>query len=133
MGRNLIYNTEMIQLATQEAAATTTKNTSAIDMKGYDGVVVIGRFKTASTSRAVNMAQSTASGGTYTDLAGTEQRNVTDFRIDVYRPRERFLRAEYHRDSIAFGDTWAIQYKSRVRSSSTQQFEFHASPTEGTA
>jgi len=133
MPRNLIYNTEIVALATTEAAATTTKNTSAVDMQNWDGCVFLGRFKTAATGTYVNIAQSTASGGTYSDLASTAQRNVTNWRIDVYQPRERYLRVEAHRGSVAMGDVWAIKYAQRVNSSSTQAFEFHASPTEGTA
>lgn len=130
---NQIYRTEIINVATTQAAATTTQTTTAVDMQGYDGVVFLGRFAAAATTNSANVAQATATGGTFADLAGTAQRNVTDFRIDIYRPEERYVRLEYHRASVALGDTWAIQYAGRNLSSSTQTFEFHATPTEGTA
>jgi len=130
---NLGSNAKFIHILANQAAATTTQNSAAVDMQGWDGVVFLGRIATAATTNAVNLAQSTASGGTFSDLAGSEQRNVTDYRIDVYRPRERYLRTETHRGSVALGSQWAIQYRGRSLASATAQYEFHASPTEGTA
>lgn len=129
MADNLIYQTEITQLATQEAASTATANTSTLDMQDYDGVVFLGRYKTAATGNRVRVQMATATGGTFTLLATTEQNNITDFRVDIYRPTERYLRLKYTRGSVAFGDTWAIQYQGRNLSSSTQTFGFHASPT----
>lgn len=132
---NLLYRTEQLQVLANQAAATTTQNSAAIDMQGWDGVMILGSFATVhATTKYVNVAQSTASGGTYSDLAGTAQRGVTQFRYDIYRPRERFLRVEYHRASGALGTTWAIKYGARRHSTtSTQVSEIHLSPTEGTA
>ena len=131
---SLIRTHKILNIATTRAAATTTQNTSAVDMQGFDAVTFFGRWKTAATTSNVNVAQSTASGGTYTDLTGTKVLNKTHWRIEVYRPRERFLRVEYHRGSAAFGDTWAVLSQPRRGTTITANVgEFHASPTEGTA
>jgi len=132
---SLINRTRMVHVLANQAAATTTQNSSAVDMQGWDGVVFVGRFATVhATTKYVNIAQSTASGGTFSDLAGTAVRGKTDFRIDVWKPRERYLRAEYHRASGVLGSTWAIQYNGRrLPATATDAFEIHNSPTEGTA
>lgn len=132
---NLSRRTKMVHILANQAAATTTQNTSAVDMQGFDGVVFIGRFATVhATSKSFNVAQSTASGGTFSDLAGTAIRGKTDFRVDVYRPRERYLRGEYHRASGALGSSWAILYSGRrLSTTATETLEVHLSPTEGTA
>ena len=122
---NLIYRTEAVHLATQVAAATTTKNTAALDMQNYDGVVFLGRVKTAmATTKSVNIAQASATGGTFVDISNAVVRACTNWRIDVNRPAKRYLRVETHRSSVALGDIWAIQYSARQLSSSTQTFAF---------
>ncbi len=131
-----IQSHKMLHVLANVAAATTTQNTVAVDMQGWDGVVFLGRIASAmaTTLGGVNVAQSTASGGTFTDLQGTGIRGGTDFRIDIWRPRERYLRAEYHRDSTALGNTWAILYNGRRLTTITDNIgEIHLSPTEGTA
>ena len=134
MAENVIYNQKIINIATTVGAATATVNTSAVDTQGWDGVCFIGRWAAAATTSSIKAANSTASGGTYTDLVGTKILNKTHWRLDIYRPRERFNRIEYHRGSAAFGDTWAILYNGRANVPATDNVgEFHASPTEGTA
>lgn len=126
-------NTEIIQVATAEPQATATKSLGPVDMQGWDGVVFLGRYKSAATSNRVRLQVATATDGSYTILATTEVNNVTDFRLDVYRPTERYLQLRYSRGTggtgVVFGDTWAIQYNGRNLASSTQQITFRASPT----
>lgn len=135
MASNILSRSRATRIHANIAAATTTQNSSAIDMQGWDGVLIVGDFASAmATGKSVNLAQSTASGGTFLDLAGSAQRAVTNFRFDVYRPRQRFMRVEYHRSSVALGTTWAIQYGGRrLSSSATDDSLFLASPTQGTA
>lgn len=132
---NLLYRTKQLHILANVAAATTTQNSTAIDMQGWEGVLIVGRIASAmATTKSVNLAGSTASGGTFVDLAGTAQRETTDFRYDLYRPLKRFVRVEYHRSSVALGSTWAILYGGRrLSSSATETSEFHASPTDGSA
>jgi DNA-binding transcriptional regulator LsrR (DeoR family) len=129
---NLVYRTEIINLATTEAAATTTQNTTPVDMQNFDGVLFCGRIKTAGAANYVSAQMATATGGTYTNIVGTKQASVTNWRMDIYKPRERYVRIKTSRGSVALGDVWAIKYAQRINSSSTQAFEFFLSPASGT-
>ena len=132
--QTLIQNTKILNIATTRAAATTTQQHGPVDMSGWDSVCFMGRFKTANANNKVNAAQSTASGGTFSALAGTSVGNKTHWRLDIHRPRERWLKLVVHRGSVAYGDVWAILYNGRRLTTITDNVgEFHASPTEGTA
>ncbi len=127
---NLGTRSKMIHVLANQTAATTTQNSAAVDMQGWDSVVFIGQYATVhATTVGVNIAQSTASGGTYVDCAGTTRRGVTDWRIEVNKPLKRYLRAEIHRVSGVLGSTWAIQYNGRALGTPTDSYVLVNSPT----
>ena len=137
MANNLVYRTKALNVATTEGSAGTAVNSSFVDLQGYDGAIFIGRIATSNSGNFANLAQATATSASPNDLAGTRTSTggVTDFRIDVYRPEERYVRLEYDRSgtSTALGDTWAILYGAKEPGTPTADHEFHATPTEGTA
>lgn len=112
---NLSKNVKVTLVAAGAVSAGTAINSTAVDMSGFEGVIFVGSFATANAGNTANAAQSSTSGGSYADLAGTEIApggNGDSFLIDVYRPTDRFVRCEIDRsgaDTIT-GDVYAIQY-----------------------
>lgn len=139
--RNLLKNAKLTMVLAGAATGTSAQNTAAVDMAGYEGVVFFGSFATANAGNYANLAQSTASGGTYNDLEGTKVTpgdNGDSWAIDVYRPTKRFVRAETVRAgaTTVTGDVYALQYGARkppVTHGATIDSETHVSPDEGTA
>lgn len=122
---NLIFRTEMVNIATARGAATSTVNSAVVDMQGHESVCFLGRFATVhATTEGAQVVQASATGAAFTAITGAVARAVTNYRIDVHKPVKRFLKVKTSRQSGALGDQWAIQYGSRVRSSSTQSFVF---------
>ena len=134
MPNNPIYNCKIINTASTRAAATTDVDATFVDTQGWDGVVFLGRIASAATTNQMHAAMATATGGSVTELAGTAVRNKTHVRLDVYRPRQRYVRQEFERASVALGDSWAILYNGRdgAVAATDNVGEFHASPTGGT-
>lgn len=138
MNPTLLNEVKVTVVKTTQASAGTAVNTDSVDMTGYDGVVFVGALATANAGNSVNVAQS-SDNSTFADLEGTAQVPGTNgdlVAIDVFRPTDRYVRAEIVR---AGADTvtetfFAIQYRGRkapVTSIATQ--ETHVSPDEGTA
>ena len=138
---NLSAHTKLTLVKVGLATGTTAVNSDAIDMEGFEGVMFFGTLTTANAGNSANIAQATTSGGTYADLAGTKivpGDNGDSFMIDVYRPRERFVRCELDRSGATpiTGDIYALQYGAAVKPTShgaTIDAELHVSPAEGTA
>lgn len=127
---NLIYRSEIINIATSRGAATSTVNSSIVDTAGYDSATFIGRFATAhATTEGAQVMQATATGASFAAANGAVARAVTDYRIEVTKPRKRYLRVRTSRQSGALGDQWVILSNSRVHSSSTRSFTYANSPT----
>ena len=122
------------------ATGTTTITGSALDMSGYDGALFTIRLGSPATNNNIRISQCDTSGGTYADLEGTLVGNhATDnpLVIDVYRPREQFLKYVVTRGTTTTIDIVHIaQYNSRSRPvtqpSGTQTEKFY-NPAEGTA
>lgn len=138
----LSNHVKLTKVADHTAAGTTAVNSTGIDMAGYEGVLFITSFGTAATDNTVNAAQGDTLGGTYDDLAATSVASGTsdeDVWVDVYRPRDRFVRLEAARGtSSTLESIWAIQYGARKQPqdntiSGTIIGEAHVSPAEGTA
>lgn len=112
---NLSKNVKVTKVAAAATSAGTAIDSTAVDMSGFEGVIFVGSIATANAGNTANAAQATTSGGSYADLAGSEVApgdNGDSFLIDVYRPRERFVRCEIDRSGAnsATGDIYAIQY-----------------------
>lgn len=133
---------EITKVADHTAAGTTAVDSTGVDMAGWDGVLFITSFGTAASGNTVKAAQS-ADDSTYDDLTGTSVTSGTsdeDVWIDVYRPRDRYVRLSAARGtSSTLESIWAIRYmggrklpRSNVLSG-TIIGERHVSPAEGTA
>ena len=134
MPNNPIYDYKIISTASTEGAATTDIDATFVDTQGWDGVLFLGRIASAATTNQMHAAMATATGGSVTEMAGTAVRNKTHMRLDVYRPRQRYVRQEYERASVALGDSWAILYNGRNGAVAAPHNvgESHARPTGGT-
>ena len=102
------------------AAGTTTVTGSTIDMQGYEGVLFIAKFGTAATDNTLKAAQGAASDmSDAADLLGTSVGvGASDELVwlDIYRPRERYVRALALRGtSTTLDSLWAIQYGARSK------------------
>lgn len=119
---------------------------AVLDMKGWDGVLMIVQFAAIANggTNSIKAQQGTLSNGTdMADLAGTKQVITDDLDstiayIDVYQPREQYVRVYVDKDtSNACAETVTyLQYKGQfgpaVQGTSVIG-EQHASPAEGTA
>lgn len=112
---NLSKDVKVTLVAAGATSAGTAINSTAVDMSGFEGVIFIGSIATANAGNTALAAQATTSGGSYADLAGTTVApgdSGDSFLIDVYRPRERYVRCEIDRSgtNTVTGDIYAIQY-----------------------
>lgn len=124
--QNLLNNIKLDYVAAAVTAASNTDNDSAIvDTQGFDGVIFLTTItdsvatgvatmtieqNTANSSSgmaALSGAVATATSGSNDDLNGQM------LAVDVYRPRERYLRANRvsATANIAYGECIAILYK----------------------
>ena len=136
-----LLNAVRVQLAVAGAAAGTSDVTGAtIDMSGFEGVVFVGTIAAHAANNFIQVEQDTASGmGTAAALEGTKVlagTNGNAVAVDVYRPRERYVRAVIKRGtSTATGDVYALLYGAHVQPvthGTTVVAETHQSPAEGT-
>ncbi len=133
-----------VKVSMIEAGATTAGSelvSDSIDMKGFEGCFFVGRFATVNATNTAKVTQSAVTGSGHSDLLGTALSPGDDddsFLIDVYRPRERFLRLVITRsgaDTVT-GDVYAIQYGPKAKPTThaaTIDAELHVSPAEGVA
>ena len=122
------------------ATGTTTIDGAALDMAGYEGALFIVRLGSPATNNNLRVRQCDTSGGTYADLQGTLVGNhATDnpLVVDVFRPREQFLKYQVTRGTTSTIDIVTIvQYGSSSRpvsQPSGTQIESWNEPPEGTA
>lgn len=123
------------------ATNTTTITGAALDMAGFDGALFIVRLGSPATNNNLRIQQCDTSGGSYADLAGTLVGNHatdTPLIVDVFRPREQFLKYQVTRGTTTTIDiVTIIQYKARGVQPTTQpsgtQAEKYVAPAEGTA
>ena len=123
-------------------AGTGTTNGTETDMANWDGVMFVGgALGTANAGNYFKLQQDTVTGmGAAADLEGskiTPSTNDYAIKVDLYRPRERFVRIVAVRGaSTTLGDVYAIQYGGRKQPASDAtgiESETHVSPAEGTA
>lgn len=146
---NLSKSVKITQAITPTAgvAGTDDINGATLDMQGYEGVLVVVTFGaiTAGAATSIKMQQDTDSAmGTAADLEGTVQ-TVADsddgdiFYIDLYKPKERYVRLVVDRatQNAVVASAEYIQYGQRESPTpahgSTVNGETHVSPAEGTA
>jgi hypothetical protein len=119
------YLTDFVKITKVQdhtTAGTSTVNSDALDMTGYDGVLFFTSFGTANANNTVNLAVSATSGGSYSDLTGTSVSSGAsdeDVWIDatggVADATKPFIRLTALRGtSSTLESIWAIQYKARA-------------------
>lgn len=134
---------KLTKVADHSAAGVTDVTSAEVDMAGYEGVLFISSFGTAAANNTIKAQQDTVTGmASAADLLGTSVASGTsdeDVWLDIYRPRERFVRVVAARGtSSTLESIWAIQYGGRKQpvdntTSGTIIGEAHTSPAEGTA
>lgn len=147
---NLSKMTKITRHNNAVAAGTTDITpSSGIDMQNFEGCLFIVPFGpiTAGAATSIKVQQSSDDGSsdTYADLAGTSVTVEDDddnqvFWVDVYRPRERYLKLIVDRgtQNAVVDGIIAIQYGPKNLPTTHDATtvgggELHASPAEGTA
>lgn len=140
---NLSKNCKVILIEAAAGSAGTELLSDAVDTQGFDGCMFVGSIATANAGNYAKVQQSSDDGSTdtYADLTGTKLvtgDNGDSFLIDIYRPRERYLKLSIIRAgaNTATGDVYAILYHAKdmpTSHGSTIDSEVHVSPAEGTA
>jgi hypothetical protein len=129
------------------ASANADREGAVVDMQGWDGVLIVATLGTiaAGAVTAIKAQQGAASAmGDAADLAGTSVAIADDDDgkvkfIDVYQPRERYVRAVVDKDATnACAETVTyIQYRGKILPTAAHGTgvvgEAHLSPAEGTA
>ena len=140
---NLSSRTKWIKVQNHTAAGTSAVTSDEVDTAGYDGVMFVTSFGTAASDNTLKAQQDTATGmASAADLEGTSVTSGSsdeDVWIDVYRPRERYVRVVAARGtSSTLESIWAVLYDPRsmpVDNTTTGTIvgELHQEPAEGTA
>lgn len=146
LSKNVLISTAITPTA--GGAASAVVYGSICDMANYEGVLMVARFGEITTGAvtSVKAQQDTAAGGgTMADLEGTSQTVADDddnqiFVIDLYRPKERYVRLAVPRatQNAVVAEAHYVQYGPRelpVSNNVTDLVtcETHISPAEGTA
>lgn len=142
-------NTKITRVMNAVAAGTTDQTSSIIDMNGFEGVRFIALFGTLTATQVTSMkAQQGAAAamGDAADLAGSSVGPLADadsnemLILDVYRPRERYVRVVIDRGTAnaVIDGVIAEQYGPRTEppvqdATTVSASETHQSPAEGTA
>lgn len=138
-----------ITSALDHAEGTADREGAVLDMEGYEGVLMVVKFGDIATgaTTSIKAQQDTDSGfgDDPQDLAGTGISVADDddnqiFVIDVYRPRERYVRVVVDKDASNNAEemAWYIQYGAAKKPvdnnvADAVTTETHVSPAEGTA
>lgn len=148
MGNSVL--SEVVKISTaikpsEGVAGATDLNGAILDMAGFDGVLMEATFGAivSGAATSVKVQQDTDSAmGAAADLAGTSQ-TVADtdddktFYIDLYRPKERYVRLVVKRATQnATVSARYVQYRARTEKTTHAadiSGEIHLSPAEGTA
>lgn len=128
------------------ASGTADRNGATLDMKGWDGVLMIATFATIAVGAvtSIKAQQGAASNlSDAADLAGSSQTVAADDDdeikyIDLYQPRERYVRLVVDKDAAnaCAESVMYVQYKGKLLPSTHAtgvEGEAHLSPAEGTA
>ncbi len=138
----LSENVSVEQIEEGQTANTTAVTSDAIDMEGFEGVMIIGSIGTQNTGNYAKVQQSSDNAvlDAYSDLEGTKVTTTVSgnsFLIDIYRPAKRYLKCVVTRGaSSTSGVMHAIKYGPKLMPTShgsVVDAETHVSPAEGTA
>jgi len=122
MHPSLLNDVKVTVVSPAATAATTAIESDILDMSGYEGVVFIAMLGDVSDTSVLTLAaqQNIANSGTgmatlagnATFTAGASNADSKALVLDVYRPRERYVRAYFTRATAnaVMGGIIAIQY-----------------------
>lgn len=147
---NLANSVQAVRSSVDATVAQTAVNGTAVDMVGFDGVMFIAVLGTVSTDCVPTLkAQQSSDNGsadTFADLegssaAGDDGDDDDLLVVDVYRPRERYVRPVLTRAGGSTGAVLdgiiAIKYRGSKMPTAQHATEVArtvlASPAEGTA
>jgi len=119
---NIVYG-----LAAVANGSSTDSNTTILDMEGWDGVVFfvaitdcadtgVATLNVQGSAANSDGAMATITGATATGTSGAnDDMNATFLKVEVYRPLLRYIQGNVTSATanIAFGETYAIQYRGR--------------------
>jgi len=147
--KNFAKATSVISVANASAAGTSDVTSAAIDMKGYEGVMILVKFGAivsgAATAVTAHTSSDDGSADAYTAILGSSQ-TVADtddnkvFVMEFVKPRERYLKAVVTKatQNSTVESIVAIRYGAKKLpatddSTTVGGSETHVSPAEGTA
>lgn len=144
MSQQLSSIIKITKVKDHSTADTSAVNSDGVNMAGYEGVIFLTSFGTAAANNTVNLAQSSDDGSvdSYADIVSTSVTSGTsdeDVWLDIWRPREQYVRLEAARGtSSTLESIWAIQYSPRTfivdnTTTGTIVGEAHHENAEGTA
>lgn len=119
MIRNLSKDTLITQVNAATVSGAGAVNTASVDMAGWEGCIFVCKVATADAGNSMKVAQS-ANDSSFADLTGSSVTVGTAgdvAELDVAKPGDRYLRAEFDRSGLAtaLGEVWAIQYGARKK------------------
>lgn len=137
-----------ISTALDYASGTASRNGAILDMKGFEGVMIVAKMATiaqgavttikAQQGAAANMSDAADLLGTSISIADDDDDQI--FILDLVKPRERYVRVVVGKDganAVAESVTY-VQYGAREKPvvqtvADEVTYERHISPAEGTA
>lgn len=135
-----------ITSALDYASGTADRSGATLDMKGYDGVLMVVKLAAvaAGAVTSIKAQQGAASNlSDAADLAGSAQTIADDddnevYYIDLYQPRERYVRLVVDKDGTNACAESAVYIQYNGRTAPTTHAagvtgEGHVAPAEGTA
>lgn len=137
-------NVKILKIKDHSADGTSAVTSDAIDMLGYDGVLILTSFGTAASGNTIKAQQSDddAAADAYSDLEGTSVTSGTsdeDVWIDIKSPQKRYVKCVSARGTTTTQESvWAFLYRARSlpvdnTTSGTIAGEQFNAPAEGTA
>lgn len=138
----------LVRTALDHAEGSADRNGEVFDTKGFEGVMTVVKFGdiAAGAVTSIKVQQGAASDlSDAADLEGTSISVAADddnqiFIIDIYRPRERYVRVVVDKDASNNTEemAWYQGYGSRKEPTEMAladevTYELHVSPAEGTA
>lgn len=121
------------------AVASGTACTTNFDLSGYDGAVCIVNLVTTATGNLLKAVGCTASGGVYSDIAGSQTTGQTTcLELEVFRPDFRFIKFQLvtQGTSSKYGPIYTFGIKPRSSTAANiaaVTTKFIAYPGSGTA
>lgn len=141
--KQAVTECKVVRLATAQGSASADFNGNVLDMQGYDGVMLIGCIGTGNAANGLKAQGGAQSDGSdAVDLEGSlveSDANATTMVLDVFRPRERYVRPVIVRGANTTIDSVvAVLYNGRTcpvdnSEADEQNAKLVVSPAEGVA